>query len=252
MKKDYSQQILFILFLIFSFSLIAFSIFYHNDSNPENYVIDELSTMNLDNINNLMIVAHPDDEILWGGYELINDNYLVICVTCGQNMIRVHEFQKSMKITNDKYIMLGYSDKVFNVRSDWNYSYKYIKNDIKYIVEYKDWQKIVTHNVRGEYGHIHHKMVHKMVVETAPKDKIYTFGRYCSAINIKNKKCRLPKVQDDKMVSNEMNILRTVYKSQKQAVDKYSHMLPYNSLTKLQKPIRKIPPKYDTINKVES
>ena len=65
MKKDYSQQILFILFLIFSFSLIAFSIFYHNDSNPENYVIDELSTMNLDNINNLMIVAHPDDEILF-------------------------------------------------------------------------------------------------------------------------------------------------------------------------------------------
>ena len=29
---------------------------------------------------NLMIVAHPDDETLWGGAHLIEDNYYVVCV----------------------------------------------------------------------------------------------------------------------------------------------------------------------------
>lgn len=30
-----------------------------------------------------MIVAHPDDETLWGGSHLIDDNYLVVCMSNG-------------------------------------------------------------------------------------------------------------------------------------------------------------------------
>lgn len=29
----------------------------------------------------LMIVAHPDDETIWGGSHLINGNYTVLCIT---------------------------------------------------------------------------------------------------------------------------------------------------------------------------
>ena len=31
----------------------------------------------------LMIVAHPDDETIWGGSHLINGNYTVLCITNG-------------------------------------------------------------------------------------------------------------------------------------------------------------------------
>ena len=36
----------------------------------------------------LMIVAHPDDETIWGGSHLINGNYTVLCITNGNNKKR--------------------------------------------------------------------------------------------------------------------------------------------------------------------
>ena len=46
----------------------------------------------LSGVNKLMVVAHPDDELLWGGLHLIDDDYLVVCITCGPNKVRVNEF----------------------------------------------------------------------------------------------------------------------------------------------------------------
>ena len=43
-----------------------------------------------------MIVAHPDDETIWGGGHLLQDDYLVICLTNGNNQIRAKEFEKVM------------------------------------------------------------------------------------------------------------------------------------------------------------
>ena len=40
-----------------------------------------LNQMDLKNIDRVMVVAHPDDETLWGGMHLLNDKYLVICLT---------------------------------------------------------------------------------------------------------------------------------------------------------------------------
>ena len=33
----------------------------------------------------LMIVAHPDDETIWGGSHLLKGHYLVVCLTNGNN-----------------------------------------------------------------------------------------------------------------------------------------------------------------------
>ena len=46
-----------------------------------------------------MIVAHADDDLLWGGMHLIKDKYVVVCVTCGTNELREKEFEKAMKLT---------------------------------------------------------------------------------------------------------------------------------------------------------
>lgn len=37
--------------------------------------------MNLSGIDKVMVVAHPDDETLWGGMHLLKNKYLVICLT---------------------------------------------------------------------------------------------------------------------------------------------------------------------------
>ena len=45
----------------------------------------DLKFLNIKNFNNLMIVAHPDDETLWGGKNLIKDDFFVVCLTNGYN-----------------------------------------------------------------------------------------------------------------------------------------------------------------------
>ena len=49
--------------------------------------------------NNLLIVAHPDDEVIFTGSLLLLHNYIdkVICVTNGKDEIRKSEFQRVMK-----------------------------------------------------------------------------------------------------------------------------------------------------------
>ena len=43
--------------------------------------------------NKVMIVAHPDDELIFGGAELIqNKGYKVICITNQDNIQRKKEF----------------------------------------------------------------------------------------------------------------------------------------------------------------
>ena len=44
----------------------------------------------------LMIVAHPDDEILWGGASLSHHRYVVVCMTNGDHPIRSVEFERVM------------------------------------------------------------------------------------------------------------------------------------------------------------
>ena len=54
-------------------------------------------------MNKLLIVAHPDDESLFAGSLLMTqNNWKVICVTCGYDDIRKSEFKTAMKFANIK------------------------------------------------------------------------------------------------------------------------------------------------------
>ena len=53
-----------------------------------------------------MFVAHPDDDLLWGGRHLIEEKYLVVCMTRGNDPVRSAEFKSVMKATGDKYLIL--------------------------------------------------------------------------------------------------------------------------------------------------
>ena len=53
-----------------------------------------LNNHNASQYKKLMIVAHPDDETLWGGGKLFKDRYFVVCLTNGYHSRRANEFKK--------------------------------------------------------------------------------------------------------------------------------------------------------------
>ena len=129
---------------------------------------------------NLMIVAHPDDELLWGGQMLIDyPNWKVICITNGNDIVRKNDFIKVMNKLNAKY-------EIFNFIDSYDYTNpilwddeikKQIKLELNRIVNENNYNMIVTHNKDGETGHIHHKLVHELVTEIVKdKNKLFYFN----------------------------------------------------------------------------
>ena len=51
----------------------------------------DLDALDLDGYDKVMFVAHPDDDLLWGGRHLIEDDYLVVCMTRGNDPVRSAE-----------------------------------------------------------------------------------------------------------------------------------------------------------------
>ena len=182
--------------------------------------------IDLTGINKLMIVAHPDDDILWGGAHLIEDNYLVVCITCGTNKTRVNEFKQVMEKTHDKYIMLGYPDKTNGERDNWNSSKENMMKDLSAIIDLKDWDVIVVHNPDGEYGHQHHKMASQFVTSlVSDKSKLYYFGHYYSKDNIAEHEDEMSSI-DGKTLEKKVRIIG-LYKSQSFIQTTFDHMFEH-------------------------
>lgn len=99
-------------------------------------------------VKNLMIVAHPDDELVFGGAELIKYGtlYKVVCISCKNNKIRSKEFENVMTQLNvSSYEMWDFKDSlqdyIHNLDENISYEQKVFKNLLN-----KKWEKIVTHN----------------------------------------------------------------------------------------------------------
>ncbi len=225
--KDFLKKyyvLLIILFLCLAIISVGITLYFHNL-----YKIDkDFSKIDLTNVDNLMIVAHPDDEILWGGAHLIEDNYLVVCITCGTDKVRVNEFVRVMDETNDKYIMLGYPDKTNGERDNWDNVRDDITKDLEKIVALKDWKNIVTHNPDGEYGHIHHKMTSSLTTNVvSDKSKLFYFGHYYSKANLVNNITDLYPISDNSLAEKKRII--GLYKSQAFIQTYFDQMNPYEN-----------------------
>ena len=149
----------------------------------EDNTYDNSKELSLNNLKTeakkLMIVAHPDDETLWGSHALRDDKYLVICVTCGPTRRdRMYEFKAVMNKTDDDYMMLGFPDLVNGKKSEWKEEYPVITEQLEKIINSKRWNMVVTHNPEGEYGHIHHKMLNRIVTEKTNHKILSYFGKY--------------------------------------------------------------------------
>ena len=188
-----------------------------------------LEINNISQYKKLMIVAHPDDETLWGGANLIKDRYFVVCITNGYNSERAHDFKEILKFTNNSGIILNYPDILANVIDDWSEVKTGILKDLSLILNFQNWSKIVTHGLEGTTGHIHHKKISKYVTKIAKRynkyNILYYFGKF---------------YQKDRIPKNLQRINKREYEYKKQEVelhkhekksiyDSLFHMLPYEN-----------------------
>jgi hypothetical protein len=132
----------------------------------------------------LMIVAHPDDEILWG-YDFFKDNpaeWKILCVTNGTNKERSDGFKRYMKYQHiGKHEIWNFEDNEHKELSKNYMLYKKLENEIN-----PNYIEIVTHNFNGEYGHPHHASIYKMVTTIIRKKQLkvlfgmFTFVKHTS------------------------------------------------------------------------
>lgn len=178
---------------------------------------------------NVMIVAHPDDETLWGGANLYKDKYFVVCLTNGHNLYRVKDFRKILTFTKNKGIILDYPDIQGHIIDKWKEFKEGIIKDLKTIISYNNWNKIVTHGPEGTTGHIHHKKISSYITMIAKKknllSKLYYFGKVY-------KKGKIPK-NLHRINKTELRYkLKEVsfYKSKAREIHKHwYHMIPYEN-----------------------
>lgn len=198
--------------------------------------IDELPDSALNGYDSLMVVAHPDDETIWGGAHLLEGRYVVVCITNGNNRTRRKEFQSVMNETGSVGLMLSFPDKTHGKRDDWTSCQKQIRQTIDTIVSRKDWSVIATHNPKGEYGHIHHQMTSAATTDAVRKqdldDRLYYFGTYVKEKNMNKEKYQsyLTDELTGEVFTQKLSLTKS-YASQGKVMDHLGHMLPYENWT---------------------
>lgn len=192
---------------------------------------EEISSIGENKAEKLMIVAHPDDETLWGGLHLLEGGYFVVCITNGNNSTRKEEFYNVLKESGNDGIILSYPDKVCTRRDNWKNIRSYIESDIEKILKSKKWNMVVTHNPEGEYGHIHHKMTSSIVrekfIEYGMEKSLWYFGKYFRKAEVENIYEDMREYDSEKLKGKEE--LLSLYVSQERTVNKLSHMNPYEN-----------------------
>lgn len=232
-KQTVKKYILFILLVLVILALLISGIYWIFRVCRSYYDEDKFNNLNLSQVNKLMIVAHPDDETLWGGGHLIDGRYLVVCITDGYNKTRKSEFDTAVKHLNKTNIplILNFPDKTFNKRDNWFGIKGKIEDAVEKCINLKDWDLIVTHNKEGEYGHIHHKMTSSIVRSEYEKlDKqnpLYLFGTYHSKKNLPSYEDLMTPMSEE-LYNKKIEVLKD-FKSQEKVIESLFHMVKYEN-----------------------
>lgn len=236
MMKSVKKHILFILLALVVLALLTSGVYWIFRVCKSYYDEDKFNSLDLSKVNKLMIVAHPDDETIWGGGHLIDGGYLVVCITDGYNKTRKNEFDTAVKHLNETNIplILNFPDKTFNKRDNWFGIKGKIEDAVDKCINLKDWELIVTHNKEGEYGHIHHKMTSSIVRSEYKKlDKqnpLYLFGTYHSKKKLPNYEASMTPMSEE-LYNKKVEVLKD-FKSQEKVIDSLFHMMKYENWTK--------------------
>ena len=90
---------------------------------------------------------------------------------------------------------------------------------------------VVTHNPKGEYGHMHHKYTNALVTQVYylnySDDKLYYFGKHYNAKTLPLVSDKLKRVSE-KNLKEKYKYLNE-YKSQAVCVSQHIHLAPYEN-----------------------
>lgn len=197
-----------------------------------------LGNLGIDDCTNLMIVAHPDDETLWGAAHLMQGDWFVVCMTSQYFPTRKQEYQKVLDTLGVKGIILDYPDLYKGIDGKWKIdSWKYIQtalsDDLNVIINYKDWEQIVTHSPTGETGHFHHKYINKSVLQicennSAKYNNLWYFGQFYKKDAVPES---LPQITPAELAFKEE--LLKLYKREQPSIQSYwAQMIPYENWVK--------------------
>jgi LmbE family N-acetylglucosaminyl deacetylase len=137
-------------------------------------------------MNNLVIVAHPDDETIWMGGKILqesNKNWTIISLSRKEDQDRQPKFKKVCKKLKANGIISDLDDEKLEPLDQ-----KEIIDKIKSLVPNKKYENIYTHGNNGEYGHLRHKEIHRAVKKLI-KDNILACKKFFSfSYKLSNKK----------------------------------------------------------------
>lgn len=172
-----------------------------------------------ESLDKILFIAHPDDEVVFFYNELLkNQGWLVICITNGDNEIRLYEFINSMKKFKCNY-------KIWNFEDNWSVIWNRNRLDkkIEKILKIKKWTKILTHNSQGEYGHPQHKQLNKIVRQLCREYDVYVPIKKESLLNERNLLAEDIRVQ-------KINHMKIFYKSQERIINEFKSYFYYENI----------------------
>ena len=162
-----------------------------------------------------MIVAHPDDEALFGGAELLThpEEYKVVAVDEYQNEVRRAEWISSMQ-----FIGIIDSEHWSGFKGGEDYHREKLIYELLRVLRERKYKKIVTHNRKGEYGHPRHRALHDVLNHLRP-ELLWQFDKGKERLS-----------QD--LLLKKRDLLK-VYRSQRDVLDWFSPW--YEKITKVNK-----------------
>lgn len=114
-----------------------------------------------------VVVAHPDDEVLWAGGLLARhgERYTVICCSIPRaDPVRAFKFFAACETFGAHARLLPFPE------TDPKEPLQHLG-----LLDLSAFELVVTHNAQGEYGHPHHRALHRFVTERFPRAAA-TFG----------------------------------------------------------------------------